>query len=92
MGIALPLVAVFGFNPRGDNTPEALFALKAVFALGPALAHSMSAALIFGFPIDEARHAGIRAELDARVASARGEGLAPDPMPAFEPSLQPSEA
>jgi len=64
VGIALPLVAWLGFNPRHANSPEALQALALVFALGPALAHAVSAWLIHGFPLDEAAHARIRRALD----------------------------
>lgn len=67
VGIALPLVAWFGFHPAAKvNTPEALHGLAMVFALGPAIAHLVSAALINRFPIDEARHAEIRKALDAQ--------------------------
>lgn len=67
VGIALPLVAWFGFHPAAKtNTPEALHGLAMVFALGPAIAHFISAALIHRFPIDEARHAEIRKALDAQ--------------------------
>lgn len=68
LGIALPFVAWMGFNPKGANTPEALETLKLVFALGPALAHILSAALIWRFPLDAQRHATIRRALDARAA------------------------
>ncbi len=68
VGIALPLVAWFGFNPAAKiNTPAALHGLALVFALGPAIAHLISAALVYGFPIDEARHAEIRKALAARI-------------------------
>lgn len=66
IGVALPLVAAFGFQPGKPNSAQALDALKWVFALGPALAHLVSAALIARFPLDEARHAEIRAALAAR--------------------------
>jgi len=75
VGIALPLVSWFGFNPGHANTPAALFHLKAVFALGPALAHLVSAIAIRGFPLDETRHTEIRRALAARDAA----GLASDP-------------
>lgn len=65
IGLALPLVAALGFQPGRPNTPAALEALKWVFALGPALAHLVSAALIARFPLDETRHREIRAALDA---------------------------
>jgi Na+/melibiose symporter-like transporter len=71
VGAALPLVGALGFRPGQPNTPEALAALKLVFALGPALAHAVSAALIARFPLDEARHREIRAALD-RPDSANG--------------------
>jgi GPH family glycoside/pentoside/hexuronide:cation symporter len=69
IGIALPLVAWFGFQPKGQSSPEALEALKYVFALGPALAHLIAASLIWRFPLDEAAHAEVRRALDARLAT-----------------------
>jgi len=68
-GIALPLVAWFGFDPKAVNDATALEGLKYVFALGPALAHLASAALIWGFRLDETRHREIRVALDARDRS-----------------------
>lgn len=69
IGVALPLVAAFGFQPGKPNSPGALEALKWVFAGGPALAHLVSAALIARFSLDEARHREIRAALDAQPHS-----------------------
>ncbi|MEG3122386.1 MFS transporter [Sphingomonas sp. GB1N7] len=69
IGLALPLVAWFGFQPKGHSTAEALEALKYVFALGPALAHIIAASLIWRFPLDEAAHTDIRRALDARAAT-----------------------
>jgi Na+/melibiose symporter-like transporter len=66
IGIALPLLAWAGFQPKGQSAPAALDALKYVFALGPAAAHVISAALIWHFPLDQTRHAAIRRALDAR--------------------------
>ncbi len=67
VGIALPLVASLGFDPKAAaNTPEALRWLIVVFALGPALAHSIAAALMLGFPLDARRHTEIRRQLEAR--------------------------
>ncbi|MET0363104.1 MAG: MFS transporter [Sphingobium sp.] len=71
VGIALPLVGWFGFNPQAAvNTPAALNGLLGVFALGPAIAHLISAWLIHGFPLDEARHTEIRRALAERDAEA----------------------
>lgn len=69
VGIALPLVGALGFAPGHANTAAALFHLKAVFALGPALAHLVSAAVVNGFPLDETRHSEIRRALAARDAA-----------------------
>lgn len=71
VGIALPLVGAAGFDPAAaHNSPEALHVLLLVFALGPALAHFCSAALLHGFPLDAAAHADVRAELDRQAALA----------------------
>lgn len=64
VGIALPLVSWLGFDPKVANSSEALTGLLLVFALGPAIAHALSAALIARFPLDEAAHAEIRRQLD----------------------------
>ncbi|WP_294314960.1 MFS transporter [uncultured Sphingomonas sp.] len=69
IGLALPLLAWLGFQPKGQSAPAALDALKYVFALGPAAAHIISAALIWHFPLDQTRHAQIRRALDARAAT-----------------------
>ena len=74
VGLALPLVGWLGFVPGHANSAAALFHLKLVFALGPALAHLLSAAIVRGFPIDEASHGEIRRALAARDAA----GLASD--------------
>ena len=66
VGVALPLIGYLGFKPGAANSAEALLGLKLVFALGPALAHLVSAALIARFGLDEARHGDIRRQLDER--------------------------
>ncbi|MEA3543072.1 MAG: MFS transporter [Pseudomonadota bacterium] len=69
VGVALPLVAWLGFDPKAaTNSPEALRGLLWVFALGPAIAHLVSAALVHGFPLTQARHADIRRALAERDA------------------------
>lgn len=70
LGIALPLVGWLGFDPQSPaNTPEALHGLLLVFALGPALGHALSAALVTGFPLDEAAHSEIRRQLEVANAA-----------------------
>ena len=68
VGIALPLVAWAGFKAGPHNGPEALEALKYVFALGPAIAHIVATLIIWRFPLNEAAHAEIRRALDQRGA------------------------
>jgi Na+/melibiose symporter-like transporter len=68
IGIALPLVGWLGFDPKTANSPEALNGLLYVFALGPAIAHAVSATLLTGFPLDEAAHSDIRRRLDLSSA------------------------
>ena len=63
-GVALPLIAWLGFDPKGTNDATTLESLKYVFALGPAIAHLASAALIHGFTLDETRHREIRNALE----------------------------
>jgi Na+/melibiose symporter-like transporter len=75
IGIALPLVGWLGFDPKAAvNSPAALTGLLYVFALGPALAHAVSAALLARFPLDEAAHIEIRRQLeDASLSLAPAE-------------------
>jgi Na+/melibiose symporter-like transporter len=69
VGIALPLLAWLGFDPKGDNTLETLRGVALVFALGPALAHILAAWLVYGFPLDEQAHGRIRRALAERDAA-----------------------
>jgi Na+/melibiose symporter-like transporter len=74
VGIALPLVSYLGFDPRSAaNTPDALRNLAIVFALGPALAHLVSATLVARFPLNAATHAQVRQQLAEREALQSGQ-------------------
>lgn len=79
VGLALPLVAALGFDPRlaVNNTPNALHGLVLVFAVGPALAHTLAAALVAGFPLDAHHHSEIRRQLEARDEDFAGGSLMP---------------
>ena len=59
IGIALPLVGLFGFVPGGASTPGALSSLQWIIAVGPAIGHGLSALLMLSFPLTESRHAEI---------------------------------
>ena len=70
VGVALPLVGAAGFDPAAaHNSPAALQVLLIVFAVGPALAHLASAALLRGFTLDQETHEKVRRELDRRAAA-----------------------
>lgn len=69
VGITLPLLAWLGFDPKAVNSPAALSWLHLLFALGPAVAHAFSAALIYGFPLDERAHTEIRSRLNHRFTA-----------------------
>lgn len=69
IGIALPLIGWLGFDPKGANSQDALNGVLLVFALGPAIAHGLSAALIARFPLDEAAHSAIRRQLEDAPAA-----------------------
>jgi glycoside/pentoside/hexuronide:cation symporter, GPH family len=72
VGVALPLVGAAGFDPAAThNSQTALTVLLVTFAVGPALAHMVSAALLRGFTLDEATHLHIRRELDRQAADAQ---------------------
>jgi GPH family glycoside/pentoside/hexuronide:cation symporter len=73
VGIALPLVGAFGFLPGKANSTEALSSLQWVIAIGPAIGHAVSAALMLRFPLDETKHAEILAALAAQGAPAAAE-------------------
>lgn len=73
VGVALPLVGAAGFEPAAaHNSSTALKALLVTFAVGPALAHLCSAALLRGFTLDEAAHRQIRHELDRQARLVHG--------------------
>jgi Na+/melibiose symporter-like transporter len=77
IGITLPLLKLFGFNPAGHSTPAGLHALKYAycFAIIPFL--FAGGLLLMRFPIDARRHGIIRRRLDARARRARATGIAP---------------
>jgi len=68
IGIALPLISWFGFDPQAAaNTHGALLAVALVFSIGPAAAHLIGVALVRSFHIDEARQALASGENSTRV-------------------------
>lgn len=50
-GIALPLLQAYGYAPRAQNAPQALFVLAAVYALLPCVLKAMAAAVLVRSPL-----------------------------------------
>lgn len=74
--IPIAVIASLGYRPNVEQTPEVVLAIKAIFALTPALFSALAFIVALRFPIDEAVHAKIRIGIDAH---ARGEA-AIDPL------------
>ena len=60
VGVALPLLAVFGFNPVGDNTSTALNALRFIALVLPVLIGAVGAVVLYNHPLTAQRHAIIK--------------------------------
>ncbi|MBV9045638.1 MAG: MFS transporter [Alphaproteobacteria bacterium] len=72
IGLTFPLLAFFGYNAgeHAHNTPQAVKALEWIFIAGPIVFVMLGGVCVWGWKLDAAKHAAIRAELDARDAAA----------------------
>ena len=69
VGIALPIVSWFGFNPGlEENSQAALFSLLAMYCLLPLLLWLASIAIIWRYPISPARQERLRRALRLKEA------------------------
>jgi len=68
LGIALPMVSYFGFDPKGVNGPDELFALTFTMTIPPMLLYAASVFVIWRFPLSEARLVRLRAAFQRRDA------------------------
>jgi Na+/melibiose symporter-like transporter len=75
LGISFPILSWLGFVPGAHNSPAALTSLHLFFSIGPALGHSLSALLIWRFPLDEARHGEIAEALRLKKLAEARHGL-----------------
>jgi GPH family glycoside/pentoside/hexuronide:cation symporter len=64
VGIALPAVAWFGFDPAAAE-PTGKLALVVIYALFPVVLKALAIATMWGFPLTPERHAIIRRRIDA---------------------------
>lgn len=70
IGLTFPLLARLGYDASEGavNTPSAIRGLETAFLIGPIAFVLLGGACVIGWSLDERRHAGIRAQLDARDA------------------------
>jgi GPH family glycoside/pentoside/hexuronide:cation symporter len=67
VGISLPLLGWLGFDPRADNGPEEIDALRYVLGLLPALFYLTAIATIRRYPINQLRLGRLREAYDRRA-------------------------
>ena len=68
--IVFPLLDVIGFDPSGkNNTPEAINALRYMFALMPSIPVLIGAYLIYTFPLGHKEQEELRRQIDTASAS-----------------------
>ena len=72
VGIAYALLPLFGFNAAAGaiNTPHAIWGLELCYLGPPSLSVLIGGMAMWGYRLDERRHAAIRVALDARKLSA----------------------
>ena len=61
------LLTLTGFDPAAPIGPDAIFGMRLLIGVVPALGALAGAAILLLAKLDEAAHAEIRAELDARL-------------------------
>ena len=66
VGISLPLLGWFGFDPRTDNGPDEINALRVTIALLPPALYLAAILTIVRYPIDKIRLQRLRSAFDRR--------------------------
>ena len=70
--LALSLLSFMGFVEKSAEQPEsAILSIRVLTSIGPALFLGLSLLFTIGYPLTRARHAEIRAQLEARDATRR---------------------
>lgn len=65
--IALPLVALFGFDPQAANDPAGLKALHYSFCLVPCVFFVVSIGFIWAYPLTRDKHRALREKLEQQA-------------------------
>jgi Na+/melibiose symporter-like transporter len=75
VGITFPILAAVGFNAAEGavNTPDALRGLELCFVAVPVLVIVLGGLAMWGYRLDQSRHAEIRVKLDASDAAVLAE-------------------
>jgi Na+/melibiose symporter-like transporter len=66
LGTALPLLGLLGFDPNAEHTSEQLRTLAYVYVIPPWIFYAIAVAILWRYPISEARLRRIRSALDRR--------------------------
>lgn len=66
VGIAFPLLDLFGFDPNAAANTRGLGALVVIYAIVPTVLKLCAVAMIWGHPLTAQRHRAIRRRLDSR--------------------------
>src|SRR5476649_2205383 len=74
IGLTFPLLSRLGYNAAegAHNSAQALAGLQVAFLSGPIIFVILGGVCVIGWKLDARRHAGVRAELDARDAALDG--------------------
>lgn len=70
VGVTLPFLELVGFSAKGQNSLEALAALKYVYCLAPIPFFMFGAWMFLAFPLDARRHGIVRRRLERRAKPA----------------------
>lgn len=70
VGVALLALGSSGYQPKVEQTPEAVFTLRVLYALVPSLLNLAAIGIALAYPIDRLRHRMILAAIDARERGA----------------------
>lgn len=68
VGLSLPLLGLFGFDPRADNSPAEIDAVRYMIALLPPLLYLLAIAVIIRYPISKIRLERLRGAYQRRDA------------------------
>jgi len=76
VGIAFWALDLAGFHAAGENGAAQLWALKIVFSGIPVLCYALAMAIVWNYPITEARHARLIGRLQRRAERAAAQAAA----------------